>query len=270
MRVAMWSRGDAARAIDTLQAVVRERPDLTVAYDRLAFMLRATGRVRRRDRGARRSGARRPRRPAAPALARLDAARRRRSPAIGGGARAAGARRRSGSAGRRRARSDLRADGARRRTPKRCSNACCVASPNSADDVEQSRLAVSVREPCGAMRSTALIARDRDRSRARHRPQRPRRRVRAAGADGSRDRRMAEGARAAPGSDRRAGQPRTVKRVKITKGLGPKHEAHGSPRLQISDLDRSESDSELEPEPHLEHARVEHGDDALVVGRRTG
>jgi arylsulfatase A-like enzyme/Flp pilus assembly protein TadD len=43
--VAMWSRGDGARAIDTLRAVVRERPDLTVAYDRLAFMLRAAARV---------------------------------------------------------------------------------------------------------------------------------------------------------------------------------------------------------------------------------
>ena len=44
--VAMWSRGDAARAIETLQSAVRERPDFTVAYDRLAFMLRASGRVR--------------------------------------------------------------------------------------------------------------------------------------------------------------------------------------------------------------------------------
>ena len=42
---AMWSRGDGARAIATLQAVVRERPDLTVAYDRLAFMLSASGRI---------------------------------------------------------------------------------------------------------------------------------------------------------------------------------------------------------------------------------
>ena len=42
---AMWSRGDGARAIETLQAVVRERPDLTVAHDRLAFMLRASGRI---------------------------------------------------------------------------------------------------------------------------------------------------------------------------------------------------------------------------------
>jgi len=43
--IAFWSRGDGARAIETLQAVVRERPDLTAAYDRLAFMLRASGRV---------------------------------------------------------------------------------------------------------------------------------------------------------------------------------------------------------------------------------
>jgi arylsulfatase A-like enzyme/Tfp pilus assembly protein PilF len=43
--IAMWSRGDGARAIETLRAVVREKPDLTVAYDRLAFMLRASGRV---------------------------------------------------------------------------------------------------------------------------------------------------------------------------------------------------------------------------------
>jgi tetratricopeptide (TPR) repeat protein len=42
---AMWSRGDGAGAIARLQAVVRERPDLTVAYDRLAFMLRASGRI---------------------------------------------------------------------------------------------------------------------------------------------------------------------------------------------------------------------------------
>jgi len=42
---ASWSRGDAARAIGTLQAAVRERPDFTVAYDRLAFMLRGSGRV---------------------------------------------------------------------------------------------------------------------------------------------------------------------------------------------------------------------------------
>jgi choline-sulfatase len=43
--VAMWSRGEAARAIETLQGALRQRPDFTVAYDRLAFMLRASGRV---------------------------------------------------------------------------------------------------------------------------------------------------------------------------------------------------------------------------------
>ena len=42
---ARWARGEAGRAIDELQAIVHERPDLTVAYDRLAFMLRASGRV---------------------------------------------------------------------------------------------------------------------------------------------------------------------------------------------------------------------------------
>ena len=41
----MWSRGDGARAIETLRAVIREKPDLTVAYDRLAFMLRGSGRI---------------------------------------------------------------------------------------------------------------------------------------------------------------------------------------------------------------------------------
>ncbi len=38
-----WSRGEADGAIDTLRQVLGQRPDLTVAYDRLAFMLRATG-----------------------------------------------------------------------------------------------------------------------------------------------------------------------------------------------------------------------------------
>lgn len=42
---AAWSRGDAAQAIATLRSVIGERPDLTLAYDRLAFMLRATGRI---------------------------------------------------------------------------------------------------------------------------------------------------------------------------------------------------------------------------------
>jgi len=41
---AMWSRGDAANAVATLQGVIKNRPDLTIAYDRLAFILRATGR----------------------------------------------------------------------------------------------------------------------------------------------------------------------------------------------------------------------------------
>ena len=42
----LWARGDGAAAIRTLQAVVTERPDLTIAYERLAFMLRATGAAR--------------------------------------------------------------------------------------------------------------------------------------------------------------------------------------------------------------------------------
>jgi arylsulfatase A-like enzyme/Flp pilus assembly protein TadD len=40
-----WSRGDAAAAIGRLQQAVAERPDFTVAYDRLAYMLQATGRA---------------------------------------------------------------------------------------------------------------------------------------------------------------------------------------------------------------------------------
>jgi arylsulfatase A-like enzyme/Flp pilus assembly protein TadD len=40
---AMWSRGDAAQATATLRGVIAERPDMTIAYDRLAFVLRATG-----------------------------------------------------------------------------------------------------------------------------------------------------------------------------------------------------------------------------------
>jgi tetratricopeptide (TPR) repeat protein len=43
--VAMWSRGDGARAIEALKAAVMERPDFAVAYDRLAFMLRGSGRI---------------------------------------------------------------------------------------------------------------------------------------------------------------------------------------------------------------------------------
>ncbi len=42
---AQWSRGDSAAAIETLRGVIRERPGLTMVYDRLAFILRATGRV---------------------------------------------------------------------------------------------------------------------------------------------------------------------------------------------------------------------------------
>jgi arylsulfatase A-like enzyme len=41
---AMWSRGEGQQAIETLRAVVRERPDLAIAYDRLAFMLHGIGR----------------------------------------------------------------------------------------------------------------------------------------------------------------------------------------------------------------------------------
>jgi arylsulfatase A-like enzyme/Flp pilus assembly protein TadD len=39
----LWTRGNAGAAIETLRQVVKERPDLTIAYDRLAFMLGATG-----------------------------------------------------------------------------------------------------------------------------------------------------------------------------------------------------------------------------------
>jgi arylsulfatase A-like enzyme/Flp pilus assembly protein TadD len=42
---AMWSRGEGERAIETVQAVINERPDLTLAYDRLAFMVRSAGRI---------------------------------------------------------------------------------------------------------------------------------------------------------------------------------------------------------------------------------
>jgi arylsulfatase A-like enzyme/cytochrome c-type biogenesis protein CcmH/NrfG len=43
--VALWSRGDGAAAMDMLRGVIRERPDFSTAYDRLAFMLRAAGRA---------------------------------------------------------------------------------------------------------------------------------------------------------------------------------------------------------------------------------
>jgi arylsulfatase A-like enzyme/Flp pilus assembly protein TadD len=42
---AAWSKGDASSAVETLRGIIRERPGLTVAYDRLAFILRATGRA---------------------------------------------------------------------------------------------------------------------------------------------------------------------------------------------------------------------------------
>ena len=43
---AAQARGDADSAAATLQAAIAERPDLTIAYDRLAFVLRGAGRVR--------------------------------------------------------------------------------------------------------------------------------------------------------------------------------------------------------------------------------
>ena len=39
------SRSNVAAAIDTLRQVVRERPDMTLAYDRLAFLLQEAGRI---------------------------------------------------------------------------------------------------------------------------------------------------------------------------------------------------------------------------------
>jgi len=42
---ASLARGDAGAAAATLEAVIRERPDLTLAYDRLAFVLRGAGRI---------------------------------------------------------------------------------------------------------------------------------------------------------------------------------------------------------------------------------
>ncbi len=42
---AAWSRGDGAHAIDILHTTLSERPDLTIAYERLAFVLRAGGRI---------------------------------------------------------------------------------------------------------------------------------------------------------------------------------------------------------------------------------
>src|SRR5262249_15465597 len=42
---AALGRSDPVAAVATLQAAIRERPDLTIAYDRLAFALRAAGRT---------------------------------------------------------------------------------------------------------------------------------------------------------------------------------------------------------------------------------
>jgi tetratricopeptide (TPR) repeat protein len=42
---AQWARGDARAAIEELQGIIKERPDFTMAYDRLAFELRASGRL---------------------------------------------------------------------------------------------------------------------------------------------------------------------------------------------------------------------------------
>jgi len=42
---AALARGDAATAESTLRSAIEQRPDLTIAYDRLAFVLRATGRI---------------------------------------------------------------------------------------------------------------------------------------------------------------------------------------------------------------------------------
>src|SRR5262249_10315446 len=41
--VDLWSRGDLRGAIDRLEKVIAARPDLTTAYERLAFILRASG-----------------------------------------------------------------------------------------------------------------------------------------------------------------------------------------------------------------------------------
>jgi choline-sulfatase len=40
---AMWARGDRPQAVTSLREVLGARPDLTLAYDRLAFMLRTSG-----------------------------------------------------------------------------------------------------------------------------------------------------------------------------------------------------------------------------------
>jgi tetratricopeptide (TPR) repeat protein len=43
---AALARGDAPAAAATLQSAIDQRPDLTIAYDRLAFVLRSSGRIR--------------------------------------------------------------------------------------------------------------------------------------------------------------------------------------------------------------------------------
>src|SRR4051794_38924054 len=42
---AALAKGDATTAESTLRSAIEQRPDLTIAYDRLAFVLRATGRI---------------------------------------------------------------------------------------------------------------------------------------------------------------------------------------------------------------------------------
>src|SRR5262249_27826008 len=74
---AALGRDDAAAAVATLQAVLGERPDLTIADDRLGFAPRASGRPARgvRPLGRPPPGGARPRAP--PPLARVRAARSR-------------------------------------------------------------------------------------------------------------------------------------------------------------------------------------------------
>ena len=54
---AAWARGDAQTAVQTLDGVIRERPDFLIAYERIGYILRASGRpdeaVRILDRAAR-------------------------------------------------------------------------------------------------------------------------------------------------------------------------------------------------------------------------
>jgi arylsulfatase A-like enzyme/Flp pilus assembly protein TadD len=54
---AAWAAGDAQTAVQTLDGVIRERPDLLIAYERIGYILRASGRpdeaVRIIDRAAR-------------------------------------------------------------------------------------------------------------------------------------------------------------------------------------------------------------------------